>query len=309
MNKKITVETTSEGSYFVSDAFFALGLNGVSIDDPNDVADVLTSDLNWDYVEGKLLTDKDRAPTVSGIVTEEECENKLTKLKEILSNIDFVDLGSLNITVSDVNDVDWFSEWKKYYQPIEAGEFVVVPVWLPYDGYEGKTIIRIDPSMAFGTGEHESTKLCLTLMSDVDFNDKYVIDVGTGSGILGIGAIKRGARECFMCDIDSLSIKSATENATLNGVTDKAVIKESDLVAKATQKGKIILANLTADILVRLSNAIGNFIEDGGYLICSGIIHSRKQEVIDAYEKLGFKLEKDAILGEWDGIRFVYGKK
>ena len=179
-----------------------------------------------------------------------------------------------------------------------------MPEWIDYPKKDNRIKILIDPGMAFGTGEHESTKMCLKLMSEVDFTDKDVIDVGTGSGILGVAAILSGAKSAYMCDIDSVAVKAAEENAKLNGVKDIVDIELADLLTKQDKRGDIVLANLTAGILIRLSSDLMNHMKDNGILICSGIIHERKQEVIDSFVKNGFKLEKELIMGEWNALQF-----
>lgn len=301
MYKEIIVDTTTEGADFIADAFFSIGVSGVKIIDPGDVNELIKSGRNWDYIDDKLLNIKDRVTKVSAFVSEEDLKKKIAELKENISYISGVELGTLEISVADYKDGDWLTEWKKYYKPIEIGKFAVVPEWIDYDNKDGRTVIKIDPSMAFGTGEHESTKLCLSLLSEIDISGKNVADVGTGSGILGIGAAKAGAAYVYMSDIDSLSIKSAKENAALNSVTDIVGIEEGDLIKKEIA-ADVVLANLTADILIRLAGSIGNKIKRGGALICSGIIHKRKQEVIDAFLNEDFTLAKHAEMGEWDAL-------
>lgn len=304
MYKEIIVDTTQEGVDFVADAFFFMGAGGVKIIDPNDVNELIKSGVNWDYIDDKLLNQFDAPVKVSAFVSEEDCQGKIAALKEILKEISGVDFGTLDISVVDYVDGDWLTEWKKYYKPIDLGKFVVVPEWIDYSAKEGKIIIKIDPSMAFGTGEHESTKLCLQLLGEAEAQGKDVIDVGTGSGILGIGAAKAGAKSVYMCDIDSLSIKSARENAALNGVSNAVTIEESDLIKKEGLTGDVILANLTADILIRLSSGLDKHIRKNGIIICSGIIHSRKNEVIAAYQQKGYDVKEERMMGEWDALLF-----
>lgn len=302
--KEIVVETTSEGADFVAGIFFSLGASGVTINDPDDINEVLNNARTWDYIEENLLEKRGGTVKVSCFVSEEDLVRKIAEVRKELASLSGIDMGTLEISVRDYVDSDWLTEWKKYYKPIKAGGFTVVPAWQDYQGSHNETIIKIDPTMAFGTGEHESTRLCLTLLSEIEVKGKQVIDVGTGSGILGIGAAKMGAAHCYMCDIDSLSIKSATENACLNDVTGSVTIEESDLISQSGLVADIVLANLTADILIRLADGLPAHIKSGGYLICSGIIHKRKSEVVSVFENLGLKLEKHLDMGEWDSLMF-----
>ncbi len=300
---EIIVNTTSEGTEIIADAFFSIGcVGGVKIIDKKDITDVLNSQILWDYVDEKLLKQSEIAK-VSGYVSEEELKQKK---EELINYLDAMNYPYGEINVSIVDDESWYDSWKKYYSPIEIGNYVIVPKWINYKNEKNLIKILIDPGMAFGTGEHESTKMCLDLMSNVDFNDKDVIDVGTGSGILGVGAMLSNAKSCYMCDIDSVAVKAAQENALLNNVEDKVVIELADLLTKDDKKADIVLANLTAGILQRLSLDLPNYINKGGILICSGIIHERKQEVIDAFLKQGFTLVESKVLGEWNGLKFVF---
>lgn len=298
---EITVNTTSEGTELIADAFFSIGcLGGVKIIDKNDIIDILNSNLMWDYIDEDIFQKADIAK-VSGFVSEDEFKTKFEEFKKFTENKNYP-IGE--ITVNEVDDESWYDSWKKYYSPIEIGRYTIVPEWIDYPKKDNQIKILIDPGMAFGTGEHESTKMCLKLMSEVDFTDKDVIDVGTGSGILGVAAILSGAKSAYMCDIDSVAVKAAEENAKLNGVKDIVDIELADLLTKQDKKGDIVLANLTAGILIRLSSDLMNHMKDNGILICSGIIHERKQEVIDSFVKNGFKLEKELIMGEWDALQF-----
>ena len=298
---EITVNTTSEGTELIADAFFSIGcLGGVKIIDKNDIIDILNSNLMWDYIDEDIFQKADIAK-VSGFVSEDEFKTKFEEFKKFTENKNYP-IGE--ITVNEVDDESWYDSWKKYYSPIEIGRYTIVPEWIDYPKKDNRIKILIDPGMAFGTGEHESTKMCLKLMSEVDFTDKDVIDVGTGSGILGVAAILSGAKSAYMCDIDSVAVKAAEENAKLNGVKDIVDIELADLLTKQDKRGNIVLANLTAGILIRLSSDLMNHMKDNGILICSGIIHERKQEVIDSFLKNGFKLEKELIMGEWDALQF-----
>jgi len=298
---EITVNTTTEGTELIADAFFGIGCTGgVKIIDKNDVIDIIKNNKMWDYIDENILNGTDTAK-VSGYVSFDEKENKIEELKEILKS-ENVPFGEIN--TKEIDDESWVETWKKYYRPIDAGKYVIVPKWINYNENE-KIKVLMDPGMAFGTGEHESTKMCLMLMSECDLKNKSVIDVGTGSGILGIAAIKSGAKSCYMCDIDSIAVKAAKENAELNNIDGTAEIELADLLQKDL-KADVVLANLTAGILIRLSEGLEKHVNKNSCLICSGIIHERKAEVIEVYQKKGFKLDKELTLGEWDALEFLW---
>jgi len=202
-------------------------------------------------------------------------------------------------------DDDWVENWKKYYKPIVAGRYVIVPKWLRYDSKDNLTEILIDPGMAFGTGEHESTRMCLRLLSEIDLKNKDVFDIGTGSGILGIAALKSRAKSCYMCDIDSIAVSAAVANAKLNKVEKKAKIEEADLLSKSIGTCDVVLANLTADILKLLSQRLTEVMRKNATLICSGIIDKRLSEVKEVFKSKGLTLKKELADGDWRALLFT----
>ncbi|MDR3185762.1 MAG: 50S ribosomal protein L11 methyltransferase [Christensenellaceae bacterium] len=294
---EIIIETTTEGADFVADAFFSIGASGVKIIDYADVQDLLKNHDTWDYIDSSLLDSSDQPVLVSCFVSPLECESKLLSAKDILASITGVKLGSLNATVNEYRNFDCIAEWKKHFAPIEIGRFIVVPEWISLES--NKIAIRIDPSMAFGTGEHESTRLCLECLSRYSASKKSVIDIGTGSGILGIAAAKDGASSVYMCDIDSLAIESSTKNAILNNVIDFVEIAESDLAKNTNICADMILANLTADLLISLIAVLETILLKKGILICSGIILTRRDEVVTSFTTQGYTLLDEITMGEW----------
>lgn len=302
--KEITVNTTTEGSDLVAMILYDCGSEGVSIYDSKDILELIKSDIIWDYIEEDVLK-QSPVVKVKGCYNEDNFENVyqnvLVELENLQKNSPF-EMGSLEVQVNELDDTDWVNEWKKYYKPIHIGKIVIVPKWIKYAAQEDEVVVLIDPGMAFGTGTHESTRLCLQLFSELDATQKIVLDIGAGSGILGITASLCGAKGVLLSDIAPLAVKACEENVELNNVKN-AKITQADLIENADQKGDIVFANITADILISLSNNIGNVLKDNGYIILSGIIHKRYDEVLNAYLENGFVLDKSLVLGEWCGIR------
>lgn len=303
--KELTVNTTTDGSDLVAMILSDAGSDGVTIYDSKDILELYKSDIIWDYIDDKVL-EQSEVVRVKGFYNEDNFSEiyaeVLDELTELKTNSPF-ELGSLEVSVDTIDDQDWLNVWKKYYKPIHIGNIVIVPKWLKYDAQEGEKVAYIDPGMAFGTGEHESTKLCLTLFSELECEGKSVLDIGTGSGILGITASVCGADSVYMSDIDPIAVEAAKQNASLNKL-GKCTIACDDLVANATVKGDIVFANITADILIMLSKDIKKLINENGYIILSGIIKARYDEVLQAYLDAGFILDKSMVLGEWCGLRF-----
>lgn len=305
---EVTLVSTHEGADLFADALFSVGCGGVSIYDKQDIVALYDSDIVWDYIDENLVNSLDDKVFVKGIIGEEEKTEVLQKIAEeiekLKENSPF-NLGSGEIIVNTIDDEDWKNEWKKYYKPIVTKSVTVIPVWIKYSkNSRDEKILWINPGMAFGTGEHETTKMCLDLLGEIDVSGKTVIDVGTGSGILGIASILCNAKSAYMCDIDSTAIDTAKENARLNNVSDRSEIERADLLEKSKEPADVVFANITADILIRLSKDIGRFLKDDGIIILSGIIHARLDEVKNAFETCGFKFVKHVRDGEWNALEF-----
>ncbi len=193
------------------------------------------------------------------------------------------------VTLSGVREEDWADSWKQYYHPIHTGRrLVIVPVWEEYEAQPGELTVLMDPGMAFGTGTHETTRLCASLLEDVVRPGASVLDVGCGSGILAICASKLGASECFACDIDPVAVRIARENAARNG-TDNVTAAVSDLLAGVPQKRyDVCVANIVADVILRMAPDVERYLKPDGVLIVSGIIEERADEVIAALEQNGY---------------------
>ncbi len=196
------------------------------------------------------------------------------------------------IELLGTDEEEWSTAWKKYYKPTHIGHrMVVVPSWEDYDAKENEIIIDMDPGMAFGTGTHETTRLCAELLEEYITEGDYLLDVGSGSGILAICASKLGAAKCAACDIDPIAVRTEKENAERNDCPNiDCYVSDllSDVKLIDGKQFDIVTANIVADIIIRLSTGVGALIRDGGYFIASGIIDEREAEVDAAMKKAGF---------------------
>lgn len=298
-SKEITILTNTQGAELVANILEELGSNGVSIYDTSDLAELIKSDIIWDYVDESLLI-KNEIVKVSGYFKEDDAiEKEIAKKLEFLKDNSPFKLGSLEMTAFLVDDTDWLNEWRKYYQPIHAGKIVVVPKWINYPKQDDEYIVKLDPGMAFGTGSHESTFMCLSLLNEIEVKDKTVIDVGTGSGILGIASAVMGARSVEAYDIDDIAVDAARENASLNDIAKVFSADNANLIDKTNNKFDIALANITADILIDLSKSISEYLNKNGKLIISGVIATRKDSVINAFKSKGFSVVKEMAMNDW----------
>ena len=305
---EFTVHTTTEGSELVADIFWNYTNYGVTVCDYNDIV-ALQSDKRtfWDYMDDDVARPSGDVLVKCFLpvdIADEDIRSILADIEELKERSAFP-LGTLETARREVDGDDWIDIWKKHFRPLHIGERVVVcPEWIEYAPKEGEAVVRLDSNMAFGTGEHETTAMCLELLQQYLRPGDTVVDVGCGSGILGIAALLMGAGFAYMTDIDYVAVQSAAHNAALNGVDGRAKIALSDLLEDADVRGQVMTANITADILCRLAGSIPKNLCPGGALILSGIIAPKLAQVIAAYEGVGLHLEKQLQRGEWYALAF-----
>lgn len=259
--------------------------NALMIEDFSDVEQELDG-VYGDLIDEELLA-KDRTTAAVSVFVPEE---KSPREAELYVRARVEESGiEAEITCSGVSEEDWADSWKKYYKPIKTGRrLVIVPMWEKYDAQPGELTVLMDPGMAFGTGTHETTRLCAALLEDAVKPGCRVLDVGCGSGILAICAAKLGAAECFACDIDPVAVRIAAENAEVNH-TPNVTCAVSDLLKNVpAEKYDVCVANIVADVIIRMAPDIGAFMKDDGVLIVSGIIEERADEVVDVLSANGF---------------------
>lgn len=305
---EFTVHTTTEGSELVADIFWNYTNYGVTVCDYNDIV-ALQSDKRtfWDYMDDDVARPSGDVLVKCFLpldIADEDIRSILGDIEELKERSAFP-LGTLETARREVDGDDWIDIWKKHFRPLHIGEKVVVcPEWIEYAPKEGEAVVRLDSNMAFGTGEHETTAMCLELLQQYLRPGDTVVDVGCGSGILGIAALLMGAGFAYMTDIDYVAVQSATHNAALNGVDGRAKVALSDLLEDADVRGQVMTANITADILCRLAGSIPKNLCPGGALILSGIIAPKLAQVIAAYEGVGLHVEKQLQRGEWYALAF-----
>ncbi len=312
---ELTVSTTTSAQELVADVMWNYTNYGVAISDVLDVVELLNDRKStWDYVDDAVLRELNSNVTLVKAyipldITDETVKKIAADLDELKKNCaeNGIETGSLETVKRIVDGDDWIEIWRKHYRPIELGNVLICPAWIERKPKEGQVEIVIDSNMAFGTGEHETTSMVISLMQNYVKNAETVIDVGTGSGILGIAAAKLGAKKVVMTDIDYVAVKSAKHNCEINGVADKCEVDLNNLLDDKNITGDLVLANITADVLLILSESIPSRVKNGGVLIMSGIIKSRVNEVIDRYSAIDFELIQRKDEGEW--IALVMKKK
>ncbi len=294
--KQMNIETLSAGQEAVSNLLIAAGVGGFEVIDPKDFQEFLdTVTPHWDYVDEDLL--KRQSDRTLFKVYAADNEQGLEMLRDIEARIEELRktpeaalYGTLEITVCDLPEEDWQSGWKQYYKPIHVERLVVVPLWEDYEAKAGETVMKIDPGMAFGTGAHETTRLCLKALTRVDLEGKKVLDVGCGSGILSIGGVLLGAESAFGCDIDQLAVEVAKRNAALNGLEEKTAYAAGDLLSVVEGQYPVVVANIVADVILTLLKDLHRVLLPGGLFIASGIIDTRKEELLAGIKAAGLEI-------------------
>ncbi|MDE6441699.1 MAG: 50S ribosomal protein L11 methyltransferase [Clostridia bacterium] len=307
---ELTIHTTNEGSEIIADILWRYTNYGVAISDVKDVI-ALRNDkaMYWDYMDDSLLSQGSDV-LVKAFISLDETDKVLPAIRQdaeeaALNGQGFINFGSLEMTKREIEGDDWLEIWRKHFRPLHIGEKIVVcPEWIEYKKKDGEEVVKLDNNMAFGTGEHETTSMCLKLLQQYLTPQSVCIDVGCGSGILGISAIKLGAKFAYLTDIDEIAVKSAQHNCKINGVEDSVKVSRSDLLENADIKGDIMLANITAEILCRLAPSIPKNLKKGGILILSGIIESRLEAVLKAFTAQGLTPDKQIKDGEWFALSF-----
>ena len=307
MNKyiELTILTTHDGGELVADILSEYTEEGVAVSDIEDVIDLERRGKTWDYADDELYK-KDKTVLVKGYFQADVAERAISEIEKRLcalkQNSPF-ELGSLETIKRETDGDLWREQWKAHFKPIRINDVVIVPEWIDYDKKSDEKTVIIGSNMAFGTGEHETTAMCVELLQKHVKPDDVVIDVGCGSGILGITAAKLGAKSVIMTDIDECAIEASVKNCRLNGVTNAQVLLKN-LLDDNTVKGDVIVCNIMAEALIAFAPFIGGNLRDGGTIILSGILTDRTDKVVSAYQNVGFILADKKIRGEWSALAF-----
>ena len=310
------IHVNREGIEPVLTALMNVDIMDTVVEDPADIADLLDKDQDWewDYVDDSVIEKQNAEPKVTVYMEDdEEGRRKLAALQGAIEELkaeaaagaygEDMDLGPLTVDVYVEDDSEWKDNWKEFFKPKKVGKRIVVkPTWYDYEQEEDDLVIEIDPGMAFGTGTHETTSLCLRLMEDYMADGDKVLDVGCGSGILAIAGALLGSPEVLGVEIDPVAVEIAQENLELNGVTDVARAQYGDLTKGIDFKAEIVVANLMADLVMMLSADVAKHILPGGKYISSGILVEKRDQVAAVIRDCGFDIVEIREDGMWCAI-------
>ena len=301
---ELTVKVKTEDTARASDVCTVIADMGIYVEDYSDLENVVWNIAHVDLIEQELL-ERDRTHSLIHVYIKQE-KDALECVEFIKARLDAEGI-EYETSIVGVNEEDWANNWKQYYHTQRIGKRIIVtPSWEEYTPAEGEVQMRLDPGMAFGTGTHDTTRLCLELLEEVVTPETRILDVGTGSGILSVGGVLLGAPSALGVDIDPVAVKVANENAEINEVTGKTEFVCGDLTDKVHGKFEIVTANIVADVIIRLLSTVKNYLLKGGVLIVSGIIDTRADEVENACHKAGFVTEKRLEHGGWVAIKLRY---
>ncbi|HET7628408.1 MAG TPA: 50S ribosomal protein L11 methyltransferase [Bacillales bacterium] len=299
---EICIHSTQEAVEPISNILHEAGASGVVIEDPEDLV------KQWDTIYGMAYElNPDDYPDDGVLIKAYLPMNSflgetVEEIKQAINHLMLfdIDLGRNTVTISEVHEEEWATAWKKYYKPVKITERItIIPTWETYEAAENEILVELDPGMAFGTGTHPTTKLCVQAIEKVLRPGDRMIDVGTGSGVLSIAAAKLGASEVAAFDLDDVAVKSARLNVKLNKVQSIVSVKQNNLLDGVVQQADVITANLLADIILRFPADAAKTTKPGGYFIASGIIKAKGAEVEEALRQHGFAIVERLQSEDW----------
>jgi len=302
---EISIATTSEGIDIMSELLFEAGVQGVVIEDKEDIIRYLKDGEGFDYSESDLASSYDSTVKVKGYLPDDKNINTLiNNIKErsasLLKRDLGVDIRPGSVIIVEVYEQDWENSWKEYFKPFKVSESIVVkPTWESYEPSPRELVIELDPGMAFGTGTHETTILCIRALEKYLCSNSLVLDIGCGTGILGIAAILLGARGSTLIDIDTQAIKVAKANSLRNGTIEKTEFITGDLFDKVEGKFDLIIANLSSKAIRKLIPQCTVYVSRGGYLVVSGILEENAEDIKNVLIENGMTFIDKHFLGDW----------
>lgn len=302
---EIAIHTTHAATEAVANIFHEAGASGVIIEDSrepeiqsqreNVFGEIVELNKN-DYPEEGVIV-KAYLPVNSFLIeTMKDIEQAIAELPKY-----GLDVGLNKIQTSEIDEEDWATAWKQYYHPVKiSSRFTIVPTWEDYIPVESdELIVELDPGMAFGTGTHPTTVMCMQALEKYIQNGDRVVDVGTGSGVLSIGAAMLGAKSVHALDLDPVAVQAATENITLNKVDPVVNVTQGNLLESIHNEPDVIVANILADVIMSFSQDAAKLLRENGLFIVSGIIEEKRDEVKADLVAKGFEIVEAVLMEDW----------
>ena len=310
---KITIDTTVEATDMISYELAELGIEGIEVEDHVPLTMEERKKMYVDLLPDEIAPNDGTAKISCYIDPDEDIEALSMKISQMLKEVgQFLDVGAATLSFGETEDKDWINNWKQFFKPFRLDDSIIIkPTWETVnDRKEGDIIVEIDPGTAFGTGSHETTRLCISQIKRFLKPGDKVLDLGCGSGILSIIALKLGAGKVVGTDIDPNAIIATKENLAVNHIEEGSMIPyegnllEDEALCEKIGEGQydIVVANILADVIIQLSSIARRFMKEGAYFITSGIINTKEEEVKEAMVKNGFEIVDIIPMGEWVSI-------
>ncbi|HBT73293.1 MAG TPA: 50S ribosomal protein L11 methyltransferase [Lysinibacillus sp.] len=303
---ELSIHTKNEAVEAISNILHEAGASGVVIEDSAEFAKPREDQYGEIYALNEDDFPKDGV-IVKAYLSESSFLNEtVEEIKAAITNLtNFnIDIGENVVSIVEVNEEDWATAWKQYYHPVKISErFTIVPTWEDYTPVStDELIIELDPGMAFGTGTHPTTVMCLQGLEKVIKEEDTVVDIGTGSGVLSIGAALLGAKSVHALDLDEVAVRSAQENVALNKVEDKVEVFHGNLLDTVKEPADVVVANILAEIIMSFTGDAFTIVKPGGLYVTSGIIGAKRDDVKAALEASGFVIEEVLLMEDWVAI-------
>ncbi|MET4560400.1 50S ribosomal protein L11 methyltransferase [Lysinibacillus parviboronicapiens] len=303
---ELSIHTKDEAVEAISNILHEAGASGVVIEDSAEYAKPREDQFGEIYALNEDDFPKEGV-IVKAYLSESSFLNEtVEEIKAAITNLtNFnIDIGQNVVSIVEVNEEDWATAWKQYYHPVKISErFTIVPTWEDYTPVStDELIIELDPGMAFGTGTHPTTVMCLQGLEKVVKEGDKVVDIGTGSGVLSIGAAMLGAKSVHALDLDEVAVRSAQENVALNKVDDKVTVFHGNLLDTVKEPADVVVANILAEIIMSFTDDAFTIVKPGGLYVTSGIIGAKRDDVKAALEASGFVIEEVLLMEDWVAI-------
>ncbi len=308
---ELTIQTAPEGVELLCAALTEAGFDSMAIEDRSEFEEFLeTSHDYWDYVDEALAEKMRGLSQIRLYLQDDTAERQIEELRALLAALPLAypacNFGPLTVSLEQVPDEDWENSWKRNYRPLPVGKrFLVVPRWMSVNDTQGRLPVILDLGLTFGTGEHASTQMCMQALESLISGGETVADLGSGSGILSICALRLGAKSAVGIDVDPAAEHIARENAAYNGFTDPRFraytgnVVEDKALLNSLGRFDVVCANIVAGVIVRLLPVVPTLLAPNGVFLCSGILAEREQEVRDAAATAGMRIVDFRADGEW----------
>lgn len=310
---EVAVYTTTQAGDAVAEVMMEAGADGVSIEDAQDVILHQHADSEWDYIDPDIHSDLcGEVRVICYLPRDEELRGRLDQIKYRMEDLlelsdEGWNVGSGRIATRVVHQDDWANAWKKYYTSIKVGEnLVVVPTWEHYQPGDKEIVIHLDPGMAFGTGTHETTVMCMQMLEKTVQPGHTMLDVGCGTGILSLCTARLGVKKIIAIDKDPVAVRVCRENVALNGLQKRIKVVQGDLLDKPYAKVDILAVNIVADAVIEVVRHASEVMHAHTQMICSGIIKDREPDVCAALDRAGLAVKERMEMGEWIAMRATY---